>query len=412
LQIEKIPIKKINPAPYNPRKDLKPGDSEYDKLKRSILEFDMVEPLVWNKQTGNLVGGHQRLKILIENGETRVDCSVVDLSKSKEKALNIALNKIQGEWDFPKLRDLLLEIDTGEFDIDITGFDAGELEQLVASYPLEGGEAREDEFDVDKALEDIEEPKTKQGDIIEMGRHRLMCGDVKEDCGILAETVRFDLLVTDPPYGVSYANKNEFLNAIDEGNRIQTPIEGDDRTPEEMYSFWCASFQCVRPFMRDGACYYVTGPQGGDLLLLLLLALKECKFPLRHMLVWAKNNHVLGRSDYHYKHEPIIYGWVDGAGHKFYGGRGEMSVWEIPKPHKSELHPTMKPIELFSRAIRNGSKKGETVFDPFVGSGTTIIASEQLNRTCYAMEIDPKYCDVIVERWQTFTGKKAKYLKE
>jgi DNA modification methylase len=202
---------------------------------------------------------------------------------------------------------------------------------------------------------------------------------------------------------VSYASKNEFLNALDKGNRVQTAIENDHKKPEEMSAFWVAAFTTVREHMRPGASYYVTaGPQGGDLLL-LLLALKEGGFPLRHMLIWAKNNHVLGRSDYHYKHEPIFYGWVEGA-HTFYGGPSETSLWTIDKPHKSELHPTMKPIPLFAKAIVNSTKSGETVLDPFLGSGTTLIACEQLGRTCYGMEISPQYCQVIIDRWEKFTG--------
>ena len=205
---------------------------------------------------------------------------------------------------------------------------------------------------------------------------------------------------------MSYASKNEFLNALDKGNRVQTEIENDHKKPEEMSAFWVATFTTVREHMRPGASYYVTGPQVGDLLLLLLLALKEGGFPLRHMLVWAKNNHVLGRSDYHYKHEPILYGWVEGA-HTFYGGHSETSLWPIDKPHKSDLHPTMKPVALFAKDIENSTKSGETILDPFLGSGTTLIACEQLGRTCYGMEISPQYCQVIIDRWERLTGQKA-----
>jgi DNA modification methylase len=213
-----------------------------------------------------------------------------------------------------------------------------------------------------------------------------------------------DLLLTDPPYGVSYSEKNDFLNSMDKGNCIQTPIENDSKTPEDMSAFWNAVFGTIRPVMEKGAAYYTTGPQGGDLLL-LLLSLKESGFPLRHMLIWAKNNHVLGRSDYHYKHEPIIYGWVEGS-HKFYGPSGETSLWEVDKPHESKLHPTMKPVELFARAIGNSSAIDQIALDPFLGSGTTLIACEQLDRICFGMEISPQYCEVICQRWEKFTGKK------
>jgi DNA modification methylase len=405
MQIEKVPIKKINPAPYNPRKDLKPGDPEYDKLKRSILEFDMVEPLVWNKQTGNLVGGHQRLKILIENGETSVDCSVVDLSKSKEKALNIALNKIQGEWDFPKLRDLLLEIDTGEFDIDITGFDAGELEQLVASYPLEGSEAREDEFDVDKALEDIEEPKTKRGDIIELGRHRLMCGDSVDGpyLGQLLEGVKADAIITDPPYAIYGSSTG-----------VSAEIADDNM---------------VRPFWRSILALAVAStPMSAHVYIFCdwrsypswFGEIKSSSLRLVNVIVWDKGDGGLGAM-YTNRHEFIMFlenipqlqvmtKKKKGKSKVVYG-YANVQRFNILQG-KSRHHNAGKPIELVGVFVDASTEQDEVVFDPFVGSGTTIIASEQLDRICYAMEIDPKYCDVIVERWQTFTGKKAKYLKE
>ena len=230
-----------------------------------------------------------------------------------------------------------------------------------------------------------------------------MCGD----CGTIA-IAGCKLLVTDPPYGVSYAKKNEFLNAIARGNRIQTPIEGDHNTAEDMSVLWRTWFGSVRRWMDPGAAYYVTGPQGGDLLLLLLLlALRDSGFPLRHMLVWAKNNHVLGRSDYHYKHEPILYGWVEGAAHHAVANRSETSLWEIDRSHKSDLHPTTKPVELYARAMRNSSNSGDLVTDPFAGSGTAFVAAEQLDRTCFGVELSPAYCDVIIERWQNLTGQSA-----
>jgi len=241
-------------------------------------------------------------------------------------------------------------------------------------------------------------------------KHRLLCGDCATEANILFNGDLFDLLVTDPPYGVSYAAKNEFLNAIARGNRIQKPIESDHKTPEQMSEFWRVCFGAIRTFSRPGAGYYVTGPQGGDLLLLLLLALRDSGFPLRHMLIWAKNNHVLGRCDYNYKHEPIIYGWVEGSGHKFFGGGGETSLWEINKPQKSDMHPTTKPVELFARAIKNSTSAGEIVYDPFLGSGTTLIACEQLGRRCRAIEISPGYVAVALQRWADATGKTPKLM--
>ncbi|MCL5073958.1 MAG: ParB N-terminal domain-containing protein [Actinobacteria bacterium] len=175
MEIQKISLTKINPAPYNPRKDLQPGDIEYEKIKKSIAEFDLVEPLVWNKRTGNLVGGHQRLKILKEQGITEVEVSIVDLPESKEKALNIALNKAQGGWDLTKLKDLLQELDTGEFDIEITGFDENEIERLMTQ--IYEDDIQEDNFDLEEESKKITVCRAKKGDIFQLGEHRIMCGD-------------------------------------------------------------------------------------------------------------------------------------------------------------------------------------------------------------------------------------------
>lgn len=236
-------------------------------------------------------------------------------------------------------------------------------------------------------------------------RHKLACGDCREEAPLAAVMgdEQYHLLITDPPYGVSYGAKNEFLNAIARGNLIQTPIVGDQESPEDMSAFWLAAFKTVRQYARPGASYYTTGPQVGDLLL-LLLALRDSGFPLRHMLIWAKNNHVLGRSDYHYKHEPIIYGWVEGAGHHFYGGAGETSLWEIDKPFRSDLHPTTKPLELYERAIRNSSQPGEIVLDPFAGSGTVLVGCERWGRRGRAIDVAPSYCAVALQRMQDACG--------
>lgn len=228
-----------------------------------------------------------------------------------------------------------------------------------------------------------------------------MCGDSTKDIGVLMGETKANLLVTDPPYGVSYADKNEFLNSIARGNRNQTKIENDHMKPEEMKEFWTEAFGAIFAYLKNDATFYITSPQGGELLLLLLQSLYDIGYPSRHMIIWAKNNHVLGRCDYNYKHEPILYGWLEK--HKFYGnGKQKTSVWNIDKPHQSKEHPTMKPIELFAECILNGSDKEQLVLDPFLGSGSTLIACEQTDRTCYGMELDPKYVDVIRKRYAKF----------
>lgn len=215
------------------------------------------------------------------------------------------------------------------------------------------------------------------------------------------------MVFTDPPYGVSYTDKNEFLNRIDASQRLTNPIENDSKSPSEMADFWETAFNNLAAVTKDKMAYYITSPQGGDLLL-LQQAIANSPFSLKHMLIWNKNNHVLGRCDYNYKHEPIIYGWKKKGTHTFYGGGNfKTTVWDIPKPLKNDLHPTMKPVELVANCILDVTKEGDVVLDIFGGSGTTLIAAEQLHRKAYLMELDPHYCDVIIARWEKLTGMTA-----
>ena len=206
-----------------------------------------------------------------------------------------------------------------------------------------------------------------------------------------------------------FRSKNEFLNNHGKGNAVQTDIANDSMNADQMYEFWKKAFTNLKKYMDKGCSYYVTGPQG-ELGLPLMQSIKDSGWLLKHQIVWVKNNHVLGRSDYHYKHEPIFYGWIEG-GHKFYGGSAKFSVWNIDKPLKSDLHPTMKPVELYEEAINNSSLKNEIVADIFGGSGTMIIAAENTGRRARVVELDPKYCDVIVKRWENLTGKTAELLE-
>jgi DNA modification methylase len=216
-----------------------------------------------------------------------------------------------------------------------------------------------------------------------------------------------DMVFTDPPYGVSYGDKNKFLNSIASGNRIQTPIEGDHKTVNDLAdSIIFPAFCCIKESLADKASYYITAPQGGELLMMMMMMMIKAGLPLRHMIIWVKNNHVLGRTDYNYKHEPILFGWVNA--HNFYGnGEFKFSTWEIDKPHKSDLHPTMKPIALMENALLNSSQRNEIIIDTFGGSGSTLIACEKTNRKCRMVEIDPLYCQVIIDRWEKFSNKKA-----
>lgn len=310
--------------------------------------------------------------------------------------LGIAANRVAEanlEWDASVLAELAEEVDLTAF------WSTDEIAALLEQEaPTSGGG--------DDAPEVEDGPtRCQPGDLWRLGRHRLLCGDSTkaDDTGRLMTDERADMVFTDPPYGVSYADKNRYLNAVAPANRIQIPILGDHEDIEETAAMWQAAFITMHDAMRPGAVFYVTAPQGGDQMMMMMMMMMSAVLPVRHELMWLKNNHVLGRADYAYKHEPILYGWRRDGSH-YYGGGFQTSVWEIDKPQKSDLHPTMKPIELVERAVSNSSRPGDLVIDWFLGSGTTIIACERTGRRCYGIEIEPRYCDVILKRWEAETG--------
>ncbi|OBW61088.1 MAG: hypothetical protein A9183_03010 [Dehalococcoides mccartyi] len=393
MDIRTISINDIKPAAYNPRKDLKPGDAEYIKLKKSITEFDMVEPLIWNETTGNLVGGHQRLKVLKEMGRTEVEVSVVKLSDAKEKALNIALNKISGEWDMPLLKDLLEEINTGAFDVEITGFDDKEIEELMTQFHVPGEGLTDDD-----AIPENVETICKTGDLWQLGTHRLLCGDatIITDVERLMGGEKADMVFTDPPWNVAIGLDSN------PRHRQRKGLVNDNLgiNFDEFLQGWCS---CCLPLLI-GDIYCVMGCGEWPT---IDKALRSNNIHWSATIVWVKDIFVLGRSNYHRRFEPIWYGWPDGKSSSFNGKRDLDDVWEIKRPKRSEEHPTMKPVELIEMAINNSSQLKNIVLDPFLGSGTTLIACEKLSRKCYGMEIDEHYCDVIIKRWEKYTGSKA-----
>ena len=382
MQIEKLKIEQLIPSDYNPRKDLKPGDAEYDKLKRSIEQFGYVEPVIWNKTTGRIVGGHQRLKVLIDMGITEVECVVVELTETKEKALNVALNKISGDWDKDKLALLIADLQGSDFDVSLTGFDPSELDDLFKSSIKDG--LHDDNFDVDEELK--QPPVTKLGDLWTLGRHRLVCGDSTkaETFAVLMDDRKANLVITDPPYNVNY-----------EGSAGK--IKNDNMANDAFYNFLLAAFQNTEAVMADDASIYVfhSDTEG----LNFRRAFSDAGFYLSGCCIWKKQSLVLGRSPYQWQHEPVLYGWKKSGKHQWYSGRKETTIWEFDKPKKNGDHPTMKPIPLLAYPIMNSSMSNTLVLDPFGGSGSTLIACEQSDRSCATIEIKEKYCDVIVKRY-------------
>lgn len=440
MKIENRRIIDLKPAEYNPRKALTPDDAEYQNIKRSIETFGYVDPIIINSD-GTIIGGHQRCTVLSDLGYEEVEVVVVDLNKQDEKALNVALNKITGEWDNLKLKDLLIELDLGDYDISVTGFNNKDLEELIELTDFEP-EVSEDEFDSDSAYDESvsEGPLVKQGEVWQLGRHRLMCGDSTNinDVQKLMGAELMDLIITDPPYNVNYQEKAERLNKFRPNNNGDMAIENDMLEWSDFYEFLFRAFISMAAYMREGAAIYVFHSDNEGLT--FRRSFDDAGLTLRQVLIWEKNNFVLGMQDYHWRHEPILYGQKDGARRYFINDRtqdtvileddvdfeamkkpeliqyikdmmhryaDQTSVIYEKKPMSSSLHPTMKPIELIAKFMKNSSKKGWNVGDLFGGSGSTLMAAEQLDRNAYLMELDEHYASVIIKRWEDFTGQQA-----
>lgn len=393
LVIKKIADLKLDPSNPNVM-----GNEELNRLKYSMEVFDYVVPIIIDSDN-MIFDGHHRLEILKAQGKTEIEVLKLpsDLSDSKKKLLRQALKKIHGEHD--KEKDILeyKRIIEGGFERELFAMideDERALKEVLS-------EVQEERLgDEEEIPEDIE-PKVKEGDLWKLGNHYLLCGDstISEDVLKLFGDEQTDLILTDPPYGVDYANKNEFLNGMDKGNRIQTDIENDNiKDYEHFFSSWLS----LAPLKQTNIFYiFISGKKLRE----LLNALHKTNYYFTQVLPWVKNNFVLSRLDYKPKTELCLYGWK--GKHEFYGELNATDVLEFKKPHKSDLHPTMKPIELLCKLLEDGSKMGMNVYDPFGGSGSTLIACEKLKRNCFTIEISPHYCDVIIERWEKYTGQKA-----
>jgi len=410
MKVKPVPIEEINPAPYNPRKDLQPGDPDYEKLSRSIEEFDCVEPLVWNRRTRNLVAGHQRLKILIARGDRKVLCSVVDLSEEREKALNLALNKISGQWDEEKLARVLDElIQVPEFDVGLTGFDLPEVSKLLdAMLPDEG---EDDDFDVGAELGSIKKPETQPGELLELGPHRVLCGDCTkaENIARLMGDAKAQLVFTDPPYAVDYR-----------GGRVGKQWRHKIRQDGERY--WDTMSEAAYLVLLNSALTHAHDFSDASAALYLwfasarirtvLDALEATGWQQRNLIVWVKSAFAGSLyAQYKHRYEPVFYCHKKGRSPRWYGPNNEETVWECPKPSKNEGHPTVKPLALALRALRNSSTRGDLLIDLFLGSGTTLIAAEMLGRACYGLELEPRYCDLIRRRYEkcrTISARRAR----
>ena len=400
-ELRTIPIADLRPAEYNPRVELQPGDKDYEDIKRSIQRFGFADPIVVNADM-TIIGGHQRLNVAKDLGYTEVPCAVVDLSKAEERALNVALNKMGGRFDNTKLANLLKDLSLGGFDTTLTGYTNKEKDELINGLTLNIAAVEDDAEEVIDSVENIDEPYVRKGQVWQLGRHRLMCGDSTSfaDMEKLMEGEQADLIITDPPYNVQYVGKT----------KDSLTIENDSMSDGAFFSFLLDSFGCMFSYAKEGAAIYAFHADTEGLN--FRRAFKEAGFKLSECLVWAKDIFVLGRQDYHWRHEPILYGWKEGAGHYFVNDRTQDTVLNYERPKRSEEHPTMKPVPLVGKLMQNSSMLDWKVLDPFGGSGSTLIAAQQLDRQCFTMELDPRYAQVIIERWQNLTGDKAVLLDE
>jgi len=387
-ELKVLPISVLKPAEYNPRKKLKPGDKEYKKIKDSIEEFGFADPLVINADM-TIIGGHQRLNVAIDLGYTEVPCAVVDVDKTREKALNIALNKITGEWDEQMLADLLTDLKEADYDLDYTGFEAPEVEQLFSN--IYDKKVKEDDFDVDKELQ---QPCFSQlGDLWCLGKHRVICGDStgEEIYTRLMDGQLANLVLTDPPYNVDV-------------EETAGKIMNDNMSDQEFYNFLLSAYRCMHANLADDGSIYVwhADTEGIN----FRTAFKDAGFYLSGCCIWVKNALVLGRSPYQWRHEPCLFGWKQKGKHQWYGDRKQTTVWEYDKPRSSKDHPTMKPVQLMSYPIKNSTMTNGIVLDPFLGSGSTLIACCETDRICRGIELDPKFVDCIVKRYIEWAGGK------
>lgn len=382
MQWQTLPLGQLRPAAYNPRKALKPSDKEYQKIKNSIQEFGYVEPIIVNYDM-TVIGGHQRLTVLKDLGYTEAQCVVLHIEdEAKVKALNIALNKISGEWNEQLLADLLVDLQDAQFNLDLTGFEAPEIDQLFSK--LHNKDIEEDNFDVE---EELKNPAFSQaGDIWTLGRHRVLCGDstLPETFKLLMGGKRANLVLTDPPYNVNV-------------EETAGKIKNDNMPDADFYNFlFCAFVNMEQNMEKDASIYVFHADTQG---LTFRRAFADAGFYLSGCCIWKKNALVLGRSPYQWQHEPCLFGWKKGGSHQWHSDRKQTTIWEYDRPKSSKDHPTMKPIALMAYPIKNSTMTNCIVLDPFLGSGSTLIACQETGRICYGVELDEKFMDVIVKRY-------------
>ena len=392
LQDLAVPIESVGLHPRNPRV----GDVE--AVAASLRRFGQQKPVVVQRSTGYVVAGNHLVRAALTLGWTEIAANVVELDGATATAFMLADNRTSdlGGYNDELLAAILAEAAAAD-NLEATGYDADDVAAIVAAAGL--NEPRD--LDACPDLPPLAEVYVRPGDLYELGRHRLLVGDATQadDVGRLLGGASVDLLLTDPPYGVGYTGKT----------RRALTIANDDLGEEGTRQLVAGALRAAP--LRPGGAFYVFAP-GGALHLAFLLALRDAGLAVRETIVWVKDHFVLGHADYHARHEPILYGWRDGAGHHFVADRTQDTVWEYPRPARNAQHPTVKPAALIERAIWNSSRPDETIYDPFVGSGTTLIAAEITGRRAFALEIDPAYAQVALERWSALTRRQPTLVEQ
>ena len=386
-EFQLVDINKLVPYANNARTHNK---EQILKLRSSLREFGFVNPVIIDKAY-NVLAGHGRIEAAKEEGIAKVPCVYADhLTEAQKKAYILADNRmaLDAGWDEELLSVEMQELQELGFDLSMTGFDEKELTDLLGADA--DGEAKEDDFDLSTALEKA--AFVQRGDIWTVGRHKLMCGDATsaEDVSALMGDTKANLILTDPPYGVSFKSASGLT------------IQNDSMKNEEFYTFLLSSFQRMAEHLEKGGSAYVFHADTEGLN--FRKAFIDAGFHLAGCCIWVKDSLVLGRSDYQWQHEPVLYGFMQNGKHHWYSDRKQTTIWHFDKPKRNANHPTSKPLDLLGYPIGNSTQENGVVMDTFGGSGSTLMACEQMNRICYTMELDEKYASVILRRYVEDTG--------
>lgn len=392
-----VNVDELVPYANNARKHTK---EQIKLIRASLREFGFINPVIIDKDN-TIIAGHGRVLAAEQEGITEIPCvRVENLSDSQKKAYILADNRLaeMSEWDEELLKIEIQDLSDLDFNVDLTGFDINDyIDDSNSATELGGSDVQEDDYNEPVP----EEPKAKLGDIYQLGNHILMCGDStkEDDVKVLMNGKMAKMLLTDPPYNVNYHG----------GTAERLTIENDSMEDSTFRAFLVSAFSNANQVMEPGAIFYIwhADSEGFN----FRASCKDVGWQIRQCLIWCKNTFVLGRQDYQWQHEPCLYGWKDGAAHLWTSDRKQTTILNYDKPTRNSEHPTMKPIALFDYQIRNNTHENSVVLDLFGGSGTTLIACEQNNRSCRMMEFDPRYVDVIIDRWEKLTGKTAVLLK-